>query len=178
LNFCLLDYSARSCREYEYRNVIVSNTNYIGPAVAVTTRFDGVLIASKKKCYISLLNPEYTLQRDFNVAYVKPYNRKYPHAIHNGLANSNKGTVKGIFNPISPDCMIEMKYADYADDFIDFLSDGTPKLIKTFDGHAWYAEIDTPVKREYDKVIGIVNISFSWTEVAEVPSNFCKMVTG
>ena len=178
LIFSFIDYTTRSHQEYEYRNVITTDADYIGVTNRIISRFFGIVIANKSKAYVSLINPEYTCQREFNTAYIKPYNSQYPHVIQNGIANSSKGTVKGSFNPIGDDCLIQMEYADFTDEFIDFLSDGTSKVLKTYDGHAWYVQIDTPVTLETGEIEGLSKINFSWTEIGRMPVNLNHSIAG
>ena len=178
LTFSMFDYTANSYQVYEYRNVITADTEYIGPVKKIETRFDGILIGNNEKCFVSLLSPKYTQQREFNTAYVKPFNSQYPHVVYNGAANSSKGTVSGFFNPINDDCQIEMKYGPYATEIVDFLSDGTPKFLKTFDGFSWYVQIDTPIKTDYDNVIGLIKIDFSWTEIGKAPAGLGRLMRG
>lgn len=183
LNFITYDYTVSSHQTYEYRNVFYlkrqarnATLETVGEVVSVYAYFDGFLIADKNNIYVSLADPKYTYQKDFNVAFVKPYNSKYPHAIRNGEASSYSGTFEGIFNPLDENCQFAKRYADFEDEIVDFLSRPTSKIFKTFDGHVWYIHVNTPVKKLDDQIGGFVKLQFSWNEIGALPDNINELI--
>lgn len=170
LDFTLVDLTAKSHETYDYRIVLNDGTkDYLSQLMRVEADFRGILVATASQGFICLGNPKYTNQREHSIAYVKPYNSKYPHSVKNGASNYNTGTIEGYFNPLNSSCQLEMVYSEYAVALADFLTDGIPKIIKTPDGYLWYAQIDPQVKFDNDSIPGICKASFSWTEIGEAP---------
>lgn len=175
LNFTATDYSVRSFTTYEYRIALIDRNGsiYYTTAQTVDVQFSALLVANEDKQYVCIGNPKYSITRTHNIAFVKPYNSRYPHSVKNGISNYNTGTIDGYFNPLDNNCSLARVYADFSDALIDYLTDGRPKIIKTPEGHAWYAQIDPQVKLSNDNILGIVLLSFSWTEISEMPTLVC-----
>lgn len=169
LAFTRYDYGAVAHQEYEYM-VIINTTDgnkIYGEIISVTPEYSGFLFMDKEKAYVSHLDTKCTHQRDFNVAFIKPYNSRFPHAIRNGELNANTGTFEGIFNRLDEHCEFVKSYASFENTLIDFLSRGTNKIMKTPDGHLWSVQINTPITVGQADFEGAVKIQFSWTEVGE-----------
>lgn len=181
LDFEFIDYTVSSHQTYEYRNVLYQTTEgepILGDIVEFTPVFNGFLIADEYNGYVSVADPKYTYQRDFNVSFVKPYNSKYPHVIRNGESNSCSGTFEGVFNVLDESCRFTKRYADFENEIVEFLSRPTSKIFKTFDGHVWYIYVNTPIKKVADNLDGFVKLQFSWNEIGAVPENINQVITG
>jgi len=170
--FVIADKTARSLIRYVYQNVVYrGDSESYGPEIPVDVVCDGILVATARDGLSLLMNVEYTAQQNYSMSYVRPFYSRYPHSVQNGEANYATGTVKGLINTFSPLCEIEMKNGHNVDAVVAFLTNGLPKLIKTHDGHAWYAQIDGESVTMHDGGYeGLVGISFSWTEIGDVPS--------
>lgn len=177
-DFVFVDYSARHGEKYEYKAIITTDVNgaittHDGAMCKVDSSVCGVVIGAGDECYAINFNVTYTTQREYNMAYIKPYYSKYPHAIQNGDANYNSGTVSGYFNPFDDNCSIANKTGYFAEWVEDFLTDGRIKTLKTYDGYVWRVMIDTPVKREKTNSRGLVYFSFNWNAVADpIPAGY------
>jgi len=170
LDFTLVDLTARSHETYDYRVVLNDGAkDYLGQLIRVEADFRGILVSTASQGFVCLGNPKYTSKRAHSIAYVKPYNSRYPHSVKNGASNYNTGTIEGYFNPLNSNCQFEMVYSEYTVTLVDFLTDGIPKIIKTPDGHLWYAQIDPQIEFTNDNIPGICKASFSWTEIGEAP---------
>lgn len=170
--FVVTDKTARSLAQYVYQNVIYrgSNETY-GPEISLNVVCDGVLAATAREGISLLMNVEYTARQNYSMNYVRPFYSRYPHSVQNGEANYATGTVKGLINTFSPMCEIEMKNGHDANTVVAFLTNGLPKLIKTHDGRAWYAQIDgESVSIQDGGDYGLVEVSFAWTEIGAVPA--------
>ena len=139
----------------------------------VKVKYRGILIIDETGGYSVLVSPSYTVKKTYNVSYVKPYYSKYPHAIQNGNMNYYSGTFTGIFNPIDEQCrLVQDRIIDgvnYELQVMEFLANGNPKILKTYDGNLWYVMIDSEITKEKNAA-NLMQISFNWTEIGEVPS--------
>ena len=170
--FIVTDRTARSLVRYVYQNVIYRGAvETYGPETTLDVLCDGILISTARESLSLLMNVGYTMRQNYSMSYVRPFYSKYPHSIQNGEANYATGTVKGLINTFDTLCEIEMKNGHDADAVVAFLTNGTPKLLKAHDGHAWYVQIDgESVSAQDGGAYGLVEISFSWTEVGAVPA--------
>jgi len=179
LDFVFFDYAVSSHQTYEYRNFIHFKSNdepAYGSVTEIRAEFSGFLIADENNGYISIADPKCTYQRDFNVAFVKPYNSKYPHVIRNGEANSCSGSFEGVFNMLNDDCQFDKGYAEFEDEIVEFLSRPTSKVFKTHDGHIWYVHINTPIKKLDETLDGFIKLQFTWNEIGDLPENMNQMI--
>lgn len=103
---------------------------------------------------------------------------KYPIFIRNSMANYDTGNCEGSFVPLVDDTECELAYDDqydymriaYQRDFMNFLCDGVPKVLKLPDGRLWIVQVtpnptDTANDSYKDR-----EISFQWVEVGDINS--------
>ncbi len=109
---------------------------------------------------------------------VELLNSRYPVFIRNTLANYDTGTCTGSFVPLMDEDGCELAYDDqhdyqrikYQKAFMDFLTDGIPKILKLPDGRLWIIQVtpspsDSAKTRYNDR-----EISWSWVEIGDVNS--------
>lgn len=177
--FTLHDYTALSRQSYDYRSVCISEAGETqGVVVSITPITKGIVIADRSNAYVSLFNCKYTHQRVFPFAQITPYYSRYPHTIQNGEMNYESGTIEGLFNPLGIGCDIQMEYGDYEKKMIDFLSNGEPKMITTFDGRGWYANLKSPISCSSEAGSGLVGVKLEWTETGDVPADINILTAG
>lgn len=109
---------------------------------------------------------------------VELLNSRYPIFIRNTLANYDTGTCTGSFVPLMDEAGCDLAYDDqhdyqrirYQKEFMDFLTDGIPKILKLPDGRLWIIQVtpspsDSAKTRYNDR-----EISWSWVEIGDVNS--------
>ncbi|MCI8358302.1 MAG: hypothetical protein HFI51_09185 [Lachnospiraceae bacterium] len=108
---------------------------------------------------------------------VELLNSRYPVFVRNTKANYDTGSCKGSFVPLD-EISCEFTYQGtqdyqrikYQRDFMDFICDGVPKILKLPDGRLWLVQV-TPSPS--DTANGIYNdrqISWNWVEIGDVNS--------
>lgn len=105
-------------------------------------------------------------------------NNKYPIFVRNTIANYDTGTCTGSFVPLvnenSCELSFEQKYdyqrTSYQREFMDFISDGIPKILKLPDGRMWIIQVTPNPTDNADQVYNNRKITFSWVEVGDVNS--------
>lgn len=109
---------------------------------------------------------------------VELLNSRYPVFIRNTMANYDTGTCKGSFLPFANEDTCELAYGeeydylriDYQRKFMDFISDGIPKILKLPDGRLWLVQIAPSPSDTAGQSYNDREISWSWTEVGSVDS--------
>lgn len=177
LSFAVKDITAGSNTAYEYY-VELKNGNSTGSNVLefktfgpVEVWFNGIFVGDYDKQYMAHLNCSTSITRNTQCEYVNTLAARTPYRVSNSVLNYTSGQSSGLFcrldqygQPITETNNV------YRNEVVDFLTDGENKIVKTSDGGAWYVSIDPGVSTAHDDhYIGANTISFSWTEVDDVP---------
>lgn len=93
-------------------------------------------------------------------------------------ANYDTGTCRGSFVPVAEDDECKLAYDSKFDyqrikhqkEFMDFISDGIPKILKLPDGRMWIIQVTPNPTDTANQVYNNREISFSWVEVGDVNS--------
>lgn len=109
---------------------------------------------------------------------VELLNSKYPIFVRNTIANYDTGTCKGSFVPVTDEGECKLAYDSkydyqrikYQKEFMDFISDGVPKILKLPDGRMWIIQVTPNPTDTANQVYNNREISFSWVEVGDVNS--------
>lgn len=174
LNFSLFDLATKSGKTYNYSIDVMSGTTIIetGLIEGIKCEFDGLFIGNENAQYFAGMNATCNANRKTQVEYVTTLSSKYPYAISNANTNYATGNASGLFLKLRDDKKAFLPDVDhtYSDKVVDFLTDGTYKVLKTSDGQAWYVSIgDTVEVPFHDRFIGMNSISFTWTEIGDLP---------
>lgn len=112
--------------------------------------------------------------RNISKAYNVLLNNKYPVSVSSTIANYTTGTVTGSWFPFDANScsfIADGRYATgYIEEFIDFLTNGLPKLIKSADGRTWLAEVDASPSNSANGAYNNRQITFSFTETGDYTS--------
>lgn len=158
----------------------------------ITPLQEGVMITDGETYYYSDLDVEIKASRQYAVSYVQPYYARTPHAIHNGNLDYYKGSCSALWLPkddsgnyIKEGCSewkrirtegnwewIKTREGsnEYKQGFMNWLTDGNPKVLKTRQGQAWLVSIDEEISNYDDDFIDDGHISFNWTEIGDMPT--------
>lgn len=113
--------------------------------------------------------------RNIPSATVELLNSKYPIYVRNTTANYDTGSCTGSFVPLV-DCELlyekehDYRRTKYQREFMDFISDGIPKILKMPDGRVWIVQITPNPSDTANTIYNNRNVSFSWVEVGDVNS--------
>ena len=172
LTFDSFDILANSNCTYEYVvDVYKGETPYQSQLFTVECWFDGMFVGNFDRQYFAFANCETETKRITQVEYVTTLSGRTPYRVSNADTNYTTGTSKGLFfdldqngNPV-PDYNHQ-----FSNDVVDFLTDGSSKILKTSDGQIWYVSIDDTIELPYhERYLGYNEIGFNWTEIGDVP---------
>lgn len=171
------DFTAKSGTVYDYY-IELTDTNTATATVlefltvnGIESWFDGLFIGNYEKQYMAYLDCSTTTKRSVQSEYVTTLNGRTPYVVSNSNINYTTGSSSGLFSRLDNRNQPIAEMTDsYRDEVVDFLTDGTNKIIKTNTGGMWYVSIDPEVNIENDdRYIGHNIISFNWTEIDDVP---------
>ena len=109
---------------------------------------------------------------------VELLNSRYPVFIRNTIANYDTGSCKGSFVPLSDEEGCEFAYDSehdyrrikYQREFMDFICDSIPKILKLPDGRLWLIQVTPNPTDTANQAYNDREISWSWIEVGSVDS--------
>lgn len=176
LSFDLFDIGTLSGYYYIYSIDIKNSSGNILETQTfskVQCSFEGVFVGNALRQYMGMSSVEVSETRNTQVQYVTTLADRTPHRVSNANTNYTTGKVSALFMKLTDDKRKFVPDYDhtYVNEVIDFLSDGSGKIIKTTDGRGWYASIDTVIDKAFnDYYNGYNKISFSFTEIGDVPA--------
>ena len=174
LSFSLFDITAISGKSYVYYIDILNGNTIVETQEMdpIDCWFDGLFIGNFEKQYFAGTNYKVDPRRNTEVSYVTTLGSRVPYRVANANINYSSGSATGLFLKLTDDKKMFVPDHDhsYSTDVLDFLTDGTNKVLKTGEGQAWYVSIDdgaaTPFNDRYD---GMNAVNFSWTEIGDIP---------
>ena len=109
---------------------------------------------------------------------VELLNNKYPIFVRNTIANYDTGSCTGSFVPFVDENTCELAYDSehdyqrikYQKEFMDFISDGIPKILKLPDGRMWIIQVTPNPTDNVDQSYNNRRITFSWVEIGDINS--------
>lgn len=108
---------------------------------------------------------------------VELLNSRYPIFVRNTIANYDTGNCKGAFVPLDEeiceyayDAQYDYQRIKYQREFMDFISDSIPKILKLPDGRLWLVQVTPNPTDTANKTYNDREISWSWVEVGSVDS--------
>ncbi|MCM1134372.1 MAG: hypothetical protein NC400_02250 [Clostridium sp.] len=109
---------------------------------------------------------------------VELLNSKYPIFVRNTIANYDTGNCKGSFVPLVDEESCELAFNEqydyqriqYQKGFMDFISDGVPKILKLPDGRMWIVQVTPNPTDTANQMYNNREITWSWVEIGDVNS--------
>lgn len=173
LTFNAFDILVNSNCTYEYViDVYKSNTLFESQLFdGIECWFDGMFIGNFERQYFAFANCQTETKRVTQVEYVTTLSGRTPYRVSNADTNYTTGTSKGLFFDLDSNGNPTPDYDHtFSEDVVDFLTDGSSKILKTGDGQIWYVSIGDAVELPFhDRYLGYNEIEFNWTEIGDVP---------
>lgn len=140
--------------------------------VDTKSTFDGFFVAEKDQTWGTYISDSYCdTTRNIQTG-VQPllYNR-YPTTVSNSISNYDTGTCAGEFYKyMEDDCTFEIgreydvQNSTYRKEFMDYITNGHPKILKMVDGRCWLMTITGSPTDSARDLYNIRLINFEWTE--------------
>lgn len=162
-----------------------TDVEYAYTAIIGGKETDPVLAEAYSRFYCYYLVGQYTDDGEqphhkamFNINHQMQLNRpsntvvspgsKYPYVINNGSSKYYGGTFSVTFMPNDDDMLpVPTKSAQLRNKLDDFLTDGFPKILKTYDGDIYLAAIIGNITRNNGQHYQNIGSSWEWAEVGD-----------
>lgn len=173
LTFNAFDILVKSNCNYDYViDIYKGNTLYQSQLFDnIECWFDGMFVGNFEKQFFSFANCQTDTKRVTQVEYVTTLSGRTPYRVSNADTNYTTGTSRGLFFDLDSNGNPTPDYDHvFSEDVVDFLTDGSSKILKTSDGQIWYVSIDEAVELPFhERYLGYNEIEFDWTEIGDVP---------
>lgn len=174
------DYFIASGQTVEYAIVNVlygSEGNYA--TTKITPKFDKMFLIENDIVWGTDITDGFCdTTRNIPSSTVELLNSKYPIFVRNTIANYDTGNCKGAFIPLINEESCELAFSEeydymriqYQKGFMDFISDGVPKILKLPDGRMWIIQVTPNPADTANQLYNNREITFSWVEIGDVGS--------
>lgn len=167
-----IDYIVQSTEEYEYM-IAPYTSGVMGTSIfdEILCAFDGTFIVDKEKSYQIVYDLEYG-----NITYNIPHAvietfSPYPTTIYSGQTKYKSGNIQALIlssETVDSSTINARQERLTRDDFLKFINDKKPKILKDYGGRHYmisiFESVESP-KNELGQAIS--NISFSWVECGD-----------
>ena len=174
------DYFIASGQTVEYAVVNVlygSEGNYA--TTKITPKFDKMFLIEDGVVWGTDITDGFCdTTRNIPSSTVELLNSKYPIFVRNTIANYDTGNCKGSFVPLADEESCELAFSEeydymrvqYQKEFMDFISDGVPKILKLPDGRMWIIQVTPNPTDTANQMYNNREISWSWVEIGDINS--------
>lgn len=174
------DYFIASGQTVEYAIVNVlygSEGNYA--TTKITPKFDKMFLIENDIVWGTDITDGFCdTTRNIPSSTVELLNSKYPIFVRNTIANYDTGNCRGVFVPLVNEESCELAFGEeydymriqYQKGFMDFISDGIPKILKLPDGRMWIIQITPNPSDTANQMYNNREISWTWVEIGDVNS--------
>ena len=174
------DYFVASGQTIEYAIVNVLNGSEGNYATTkITPKFNKMFLIEDNIVWGTEITDGYcNTTRNIPSATVELLNHKYPIFVRNTIANYDTGTCTGSFVPLADEESCELAYdpqynyqrIKYQKEFMDFICDGIPKILKMPDGRMWIIQVTPNPTDSANEQYNDREISWTWVEIGDVNS--------
>ena len=175
LTFQLFDMTSLSGQTYAYTFNVMAGDRILESETTdyVDCWFNGLFVGNSERQFVAGSNFKTEVKRNTQVAYITTLSGRVPYRVSNANTNYTTGSSSGLFLEVTEDKKKFIPDYDhaYSDSVVDFLSDGTGKVLKTHDGQIWYISVDDSISTPNNEgYLGMNSVAFSWTEIGDVPA--------
>ena len=174
------DYFVASGQPVEYAIVpVLYGQEGIYASTSVTSKFDKMFLIEGNTVWGTEITDGYCdTTRNIPSSNVELLHRKYPIFVRNTIANYDTGNCKGAFVPLIEEEGCELAYDEqhdyqrikYQRDFMNFICDSIPKILKLPDGRLWLIQVTPNPTDTANQAYNDREISWSWVEIGSVDS--------
>lgn len=161
----IYDYYEPSNRDIEYAYVaVISNADSDAISTTVHSEFDYYFIVEKDESYPIILDISNEITYNRETATITSPGRKYPYVVNNGISKYYSGTINATFIELK-DCEWDVdKGWEYRNKIDQFLANGKPKILKSFEGDMWMINIVGNLPRTENDHYQYVSHKIDWVE--------------
>lgn len=172
INFVYKDNFARGSEtEYEYALIPILKNGTELPYIksTIVSDFFGAVIADGLQSYHILLDSAVTeTVRNHQMSVVTTLNSKYPYVISCSESNYTHGSFSGTVIKYTGNDVFDIKHSHwYREDFVNWLTNGEPKILKLEDGREWMVVVSSDISDSRSEHVDKATLQFDFDEVGD-----------
>ena len=176
LSFAYIDYYGKGRgTQYEYCTVpVVNGVEQSMDIVTVSSTFDGAVITDGETTYHVLFDASITsTTKNRNCGAIVTLNSKYPFVFFGSRANYDTGSFSAtVLKTDSTNDSVDFDGSvAYRNELSEWLTNGSPKILKLYDGRIWMIEVNGNVTADSSEHPDKVKFSFDFIEIGSVESS-------
>lgn len=162
------DYYSPSNVNVEYAYVVViGGVETFLAYTSTTSIFNSYFIVDSNAAYPMIIDAKNEVTYNRESATVVSPGRKFPYVIHNGIAKYYSGSMTATFIDMS-NCNIDVENGwKYRNQIDEYLTDGNPKILKSFEGDIYMINIVGAPTRTYNDHYQYITHKFDWVETGD-----------
>ena len=174
------DYFVASGQPVEYAIVpVLYGSEGVYASTKVISRFDKMFLIEGNTVWGTEITDGFCdTTRNIPSSIVELLHSKYPIFVRNTIANYDTGNCKGSLVPLVNEESCELAYDNeydyprikYQREFMDFICDSIPKILKLPDGRLWLVQVTPGPADTANQAYNDREISWSWVEIGNVKS--------
>lgn len=164
------DYYEPTNRVIEYSYVLeVGNADVDSAMSSVESEFYNYFICGPHgESYPMIINMQNTQTYNRESAIIKVAGRKTPYVVNNGISRYYSGNINVSFIPMDDNCLMDAENAwKYRRELDEFLSNGEPKILKSFEGEMWMIHVVNNLPRSNSGHYQLVDHQIEWVEAGD-----------
>lgn len=165
--------------EYAVVNILYGAEGTYAVTKVIISRFSKMFLIENQTVWGTEITDGFCdTTRNIPSSTVPLLNRKYPMFVRNSMANYDTGNCMGSFVPLTNENECELAYDSeydyqrikYQKEFMDYICDGVPKILKLPDGRLWIVQVTPNPTDTANQTYNNREIVFPWVEVGDVNS--------
>lgn len=159
------DYYSPSKRDIEYAYAaVISGADTDTISTTVYSEFECYFICDKSSSYPMILDTANTVNYNRESQTIISPGHKYPYVVNNGIARYYSGSVNATFIELGVNGFDVENGWNYRNQIDRFLSDGKPKILKSFEGDMYMVNVTGNLSRTEHGHYQNISHSFEWVE--------------
>lgn len=162
------DYFSPANRTVEYAYVaVVAGAETTPISTSVFSTFDSYFICNKETSHPMTLDTGTSLELNRSTSVIQTIGSRYPFVVSNGTLNYYSGTLTATFIEFKDEDYDVEHGWDYRNKMDAYLTDGTAKILKTFEGDMWMVNIVDNIPRTENGHYQNVSHTINWVECGD-----------
>ena len=162
------DYYSPSKKEIEYAYVaVISGADTDTISTSVYSEFECYFICDKHASYPMILDTSNTVTYNKESQTIISPGCKYPYVVNNGIARYYSGTLNATFIELNTDGFDVENGWNYRNQIDQFLSDGKPKILKSFEGDMYMVQVVGILSRTENGHYQHISHSIEWMDCGD-----------
>lgn len=172
-NVEFLDYYEPAGRDIEYAyTAVIGGIDMAPVSSTIHSDFSSYFICGRNgEAYPMIVGMDNAVTYNRQSQVIVAPGRKYPYVINNGISQYYSGTINVTFIEMDEHCQLDAENGwQYRNHLDKFLTNGEPKILKSFEGDMWMVNVVNSLPRSNSGHPQLVSHQIEWVECGDPTS--------